>query len=198
MSDDTLKQHLGSYVAKLTKCLNDLDFSKINAVVEAFERAWINSNHIYFVGNGGSAGNGQHLANDFVYGATKGSKGLKVSSMAANTSVVTCLANDIGYDQIFSHQVSTFCDEGDILVLLSGSGNSPNVVSACEQAKALGVETIAITGFDGGKLKELADISIHTRVDDMQVSEDLQLIIFHMIMQAFYERHGASASSRNA
>ncbi len=98
-------------------------------------------------------------------------------------SVITCLANDLGYDEIYSEQLRVKARSEDVLIVLSGSGNSPNVVKALETGNALGMQTFAILGFNGGKCKELAQVPLHFPIDDMQVAEDLQLIIGHMCMQ---------------
>ena len=104
-------------------------------------------------------------------------------ALPANTSVITCLANDISYDEVFSQQISVQGERGDILITLSGNGNSINIIKALNIAKSLGINTFAILGFSGGKCKEIADIAIHVPIDDMQISEDMQLIIGHMIMR---------------
>jgi len=153
-------------------------------LADAFRTAWDSNNTIYLCGNGGSAGNAIHLANDFLYGAgvTRGI-GLRVEALTANPAVLTCLANDIGYENIFSEQLRVKANIGDVLVVLSGSGNSPNVVRALEMGDSLGMATFAILGYSGGKCKEIAQYAIHFEIDDMQIAEDLQLIIGHMVMQ---------------
>ncbi len=143
---------------------------------------------VFLCGNGGSAGNAIHLANDLLYGISKTvGVGLRVSALPANSSVITCLANDVGYDAIFSAQLAVQARRGDVLIALSGSGNSPNIVKALEQAKSMGVKTYAILGYTGGKAKAMADVPIYFPVDDMQLSEDLQLVVGHMIMQWLYQ-----------
>ena len=106
--------------------------------------------------------------------------------MSANSAVMTCLANDVGYDHIFSEQLAVQAQKGDVLIALSGSGNSGNIVRVLEQARAMGVRSFAILGFGGGKSKQLADVAIHFPVDDMQIAEDLQLVVGHMVMQWLY------------
>ncbi len=96
------------------------------------------------------------------------------------------MANDIGYEAIFSEQLAVQAEAGDLLIALSGSGNSPNIVHVIEQAKVMGVKSYAILGFTGGKCKELADVPIHFPVNDMQIAEDLQLIVGHMMMRWLY------------
>ena len=143
---------------------------------------------VFICGNGGSAGNAIHLANDFIYGiAKRPGGGLRVNALAANPAIITCLANDIGYESVYSEHLSVMANPHDVLIVLSGSGNSPNIVAALEQARAMNVKSYAILGFSGGRCKQLADIPIHFPIDDMQVSEDLQLIVGHMIMQWLYE-----------
>lgn len=150
----------------------------------ALRQAWADGRTIYLCGNGGSAGNANHLANDFLYGAgvTNGA-GLKVESLSANPSVLTCLANDIGYENVYGEQLRVKAEAGDVLIVLSGSGNSPNVVRALEVGAAKGMTTFAILGFSGGKCKGLAQHPIHFPVDDMQIAEDLQMVIGHICMQ---------------
>ncbi|HEY1426091.1 MAG TPA: SIS domain-containing protein [Caulobacteraceae bacterium] len=150
----------------------------------ALRQAWADGRTIYLCGNGGSAGNANHLANDFLYGAgvTNGA-GLKVESLSANPSVLTCLANDIGYENVYAEQLRVKAEAGDVLIVLSGSGNSPNVVKALEVGAAKGMTTFAILGFSGGKCRQLAQHPIHFPVDDMQIAEDLQMVIGHICMQ---------------
>jgi len=150
----------------------------------AFRSAWDSKNTIFLCGNGGSAGNAIHLANDFIYGAgVKRGIGLRVEALSANPAVLTCLANDIGYENIFSEQLRVKANKNDVLLVLSGSGNSSNVVRALEMGNSIGMETFAILGFNGGKCKEIAQHPIHFEINDMQIAEDLQFIVGHMFMQ---------------
>lgn len=156
-------------------------------LAEDLRAAWRDGRQVFLCGNGGSAGNAVHMANDFLYGISKKyGSGLRVHAMPANTSVLTCLANDCGYDEIFSMQLAVQARAGDLLVALSGSGNSPNILKVLEQAKKSGVKSYAILGYGGGKAKQLADVAIHYAVDDMQIAEDMQLVVGHMIMQWLY------------
>jgi len=138
--------------------------------------------HVFLCGNGGSAANANHWANDLIYGAAKGGRGgVRAHSLSANTSVLMCLANDTGYENIFSGQLEVLASRGDILVALSGSGNSPNILRALEAGNKLGMETWAIVGFDGGKALGLARHAIHFPVHDMQIAEDLQMAVCHIL-----------------
>jgi D-sedoheptulose 7-phosphate isomerase len=176
------------YSSRLQMALQTADWSGVGRLAEELHDSWRNGRQVFICGNGGSAGNAMHLANDFLYGIskTRGS-GLRVNALPANSSVLTCLANDEGYDEIFSLQLAVQGRPGDVLIVLSGSGNSPNILKALAQAKTTGLRTYAILGYTGGKAKAMADVAIHFPVDDMQISEDLQLIAGHMIMQWLYQ-----------
>ena len=123
-------------------------------------------------------------ANDLIFAVSEGKvPGIKASALTANPAVITCLANDLGYEHIFSEQLLVAANKGDILVALSGSGNSPNIVNALKQAGKMQMYSAAILGFSGGCCKPLADLPIHLEINDMQMVEDIQIIIGHMIMK---------------
>jgi len=177
-----------NYSKRLTSNLFEVDWSVVSHLANDMLNCWNNENQIFLCGNGGSAGNASHLANDFIYGvAKKKGKGIKAISLCANTSVLTCLANDVGYESIFSEQLAVLAKPNDILLALSGSGNSSNIISAINEAKLMGVTSYAITGFDGGKARLISDYSIHFNVNDMQLSEDFQIIVGHMLMQWLFK-----------
>lgn len=173
-----------SYTNRLTKAMQLNAMNDVMQLVGALRDAWKLGKTIYLCGNGGSAGNAIHLANDFLYGAGVGhGVGLKVEALSANSAVLTCLANDIGYAEIYAEQLRVKANSGDVLIVLSGSGNSPNVIRALEVGNSLGMKTFAILAFTGGKCMEIAQHPIHFSIDDMQIAEDLQLIIGHICMQ---------------
>lgn len=179
-----MKQSINEYVQRLSAALTLPGMDAVPVLGEALRDAWANNRTVYFCGNGGSAGNAIHLANDFLYGVgANNGIGIRVESLSANAAVLTCLANDIGYDQIYAEQLRVKADKGDVLVVLSGSGNSPNVIKALEMGNSKGMVTFAILGYSGGKCKEIAQHPIHFELNDMQIAEDLQLIIGHMCMQ---------------
>jgi D-sedoheptulose 7-phosphate isomerase len=181
------KDLIFDYSSRLQHVLANSDWSSVNLLAQDMLRCWQEKRQVFFCGNGGSAGNAVHLANDFLYGiAKKTGGGLKVQALSANSAVMTCLANDIGYESIFSEQLAVQAQAGDLLIALSGSGNSPNIVRVIEQAKAMNVKSYAILGFTGGKCTEIADVPIHFPVNDMQIAEDMQLIVGHMMMQWLY------------
>ena len=109
--------------------------------------------------------------------------GLRIEALPANTGVITCLANDTGYENIYAHQLEVKGQKGDILIALSGSGDSPNIVKALETADKIGLKTFAILAFTGGRCKKLAKTVIHFKINDMQIAEDTQLVVGHLCMQ---------------
>ncbi len=175
-----------NYVSNLTQQLADFDWNIVEQLAGNLLNMRFDGKTLYICGNGGSAGNAIHLANDFSYGINPGEKALKVEALSANPAVLTCLGNDIGYENIYSHQLLTKGEVGDILIVLSGSGNSANIVKALEMAKSIGMTSYAIVGYSGGKAKDLADHALHFPIDDMQISEDTQVIVGHMLMQILH------------
>jgi D-sedoheptulose 7-phosphate isomerase len=190
-SGDVLGE-FNDYSERLQAALRTADLSGIAALAHAMLDCWREGRSIYLCGNGGSAGNAVHLANDFVYGIAKEKGvGMRAHALPANTAIMTCLANDLDYSEIYSAQLNVYGRHDDILVVLSGSGNSPNILRALEAAKILGMKTFAVLGYRGGKAKDLAEVAIHFPVDDMQIAEDLQLVVGHMIMQWLYRHRPA-------
>ena len=178
------KEFFNDYAGRLGHVLESSDWTIVCQLANAVRGAWEEGRQVFFCGNGGSAGNAVHLANDFVYGVARTTGGgIRALSLSANSAVITCLANDVGYEKIYCEQLAVQGRAGDILIALSGSGNSPNIISAIERAKLMKIESYAVLGFSGGRCKDLADFAIHFPVDDMQIAEDLQLVVGHMIMQ---------------
>lgn len=183
-----LENFCSGYADKLSGVLASSEWSGVGQLGKDMHECWLSGRQVFFCGNGGSAGNAIHLANDFLYGIAKRTGGgLKVQALSANPAVMTCLANDVGYDYIYSEQLAVLAASGDLLVVLSGSGNSPNILRVLEQAKTMGVKSCAILGFSGGECKSLADFSIHFPIDDMQIAEDMQLVVGHMLMKWLYQ-----------
>ena len=174
----------GRYAKALSGCLESLDWDAVQSLAKALERARADRARVFIFGNGGSAANAVHWANDLLYAAAKtGGLPLRITALPANQAVVTCLGNDIGYERIFEYQLSVFSKREDVVIALSGSGNSPNILRALEFAGESGMESFAILGFDGGKAKALASVPIHIPVNDMQIAEDLQMVLCHIITQ---------------
>ena len=177
------------YSARLAAILTSHKWEEVLPLAQEVERCWRAGHQVFLCGNGGSAGNAVHLANDYLYGIAKETgKGLRVHALSANPAIITCLANDVGYDAIFSEQLAVLGQKGDLIICLSGSGNSPNILKVLRQAKLMGIQSCAILGFGGGEAKGLCDISLHFPVNDMQIAEDLQLVVGHMVMQYLYSQ----------
>ena len=175
------------YLKKLTKSIERLEIDTFftDVFVETLLKQK-GKNVLYIIGNGGSAANAIHIANDFTYGAvmnTSHTSGFNVDALSSNQGVITCLANDIGYENIFSYQLKSKAKPDDVLLALSGSGNSQNILNAVYCANELDMKTFSITGYNGGKLKKLTHYNLHFDVDDMQITEDMQLIFGHYCMK---------------
>ena len=174
----------GQYIPRLIQVIKTDKNREINLLYNQILKTWKNKKTIYVCGNGGSAGNANHIANDLIFAAgKKNKKGIKVESLASNPSIITCLANDIGYENIFSEQIRVKGSKGDLLIVLSGSGNSTNVIKAIKEAKKNKLDTFAILGFNGGMCKKIVKNYIHYEVNDMQISEDLQMIVLNICIQ---------------
>lgn len=183
------KDHFSEYARKLSGMIATADWAPVVALAEDLLDCWKTGRQVFLAGNGGSAANAIHLSNDFIYALSKrAGSGLRAHGLSANQAVISCLANDEGYDQIYSLQLSVLARPGDVLIVFSGSGNSPNILKALDEAKRMGLKTYAVLGFDGGKAKALVDVPIHFAIDDMQIAEDAQLIVGHMIMQWLYSQ----------
>lgn len=176
-----------NYLMRLNDACKQIPLQNVELLADAMREAWLNKRQVFIFGNGGSAGNAIHLANDFVFGISKEfGSGLRIHALPANASVVTCLANDIGYENIFAYQLGLMANPGDIVIALSGSGNSPNILKALQYSAEADLQSFAILGFSGGESLSLAKSAIHIPVNDMQIAEDLQIIIGHMLMQYLY------------
>lgn len=188
MSESSFTRFGGDYLKRLGSAAQKIPLDAVKQLADALLGCWRDRRQLFIFGNGGSAGNAIHLANDYLYGVSRlAGHALRVHALPANSAVLTCLANDEGYEHIFAHQLAVLAEPGDIALAFSGSGNSPNVLRALEFCRERGVRSFAVLGYSGGKAKALADVPIHVAVDDMQVSEDLQLIVGHMLMQWLYE-----------
>lgn len=179
--NQSLQTLINNYKNKYISSFSNEIEEKIISFSKLIESCWKKNNNIFIIGNGGSGANAQHIANDFLYGAgITNNKGIKVEALVSNSSVITCLANDINYESIFSEQIKVKANEGDLLLVLSGSGNSMNIIKAIEQAKNINVSTFGIIGYDGGKAKKILDDCIHFQLNDMQIVEDLQMFVCHV------------------
>lgn len=190
-----MEHQFNLYAAALSKTLTAQVMQQVAEMGQVLLDAWRAKKQVYLCGNGGSAANAIHLANDLIYGAGVGNGGgLRAEALSANTAVLSCLANDIGYEHIFAEQLRIKGQAGDVLIVFSGSGNSPNVVKAIEQADQLAMHTLAVVGYSGGKCKQLAQRHVHFVIDDMQIAEDLQLIVGHICIR-WLQAHASNCST---
>ena len=183
------QQTIHHYLNLIKDTLDKLDQEQIEKAIEAFMRVYDEGHTIYIFGNGGSAATATHAAGDFLKGASFGlEKRFKVISLVDNLPALMAIANDISYDDIFIEQLKNFMQPGDLVIGISGSGNSKNVVKAMEYAKGKGVQTIAFCGFKGGAILKIGDIVIHSGALDMEVAEDIHMIAFHTIKKEVMRR----------
>jgi len=180
-----------AYAMLLRDVLGGQDWTNVDKLGALMTSAWKENRTVFVCGNGGSAVNALHWATDFLYPVSPGSAGLRIFALTANPGVISCLANDIHFKSVFSQQLRSLGTRGDLLILLSGSGNSENIIEAITTAQELGITTVGLFGFGGGKALPLVDLGIHFAVNDMQIAEDMQLVVNHMVMRAL--RHQSSA-----
>lgn len=167
------------------KAWQALDLKSVAAVAARVEKARDEGKQVFLAGNGGSAATASHLAVDWCKtAAAPGRPLLRCQSLCDNAAFMTAVGNDISYDAVFSRQLENFIAKGDLLVLISGSGNSPNVLEAAKLARGRGADVAAFVGFDGGRLKALADLVVHVKSSQYGVVEDLHLAAGSII--AFY------------
>jgi D-sedoheptulose 7-phosphate isomerase len=181
---DSLADYAGRYAAYIAALLERLDYAAIERVGRLLEEARFHGRTIFLVGNGGSAATASHAACDLSLGPRVfGGKAYRAISLADNNALLTAAGNDIGYDAVFSEQLRTLLKPGDIVLAISASGNSPNIVKAVEYANQTGAVTIGLTGFDGGRLGEIVHEQIHVRTPqgDYGPVEDLHLVLNHLI-----------------
>jgi len=173
-----------AYLEKVRELLDTLvepSARLIETLFEAFEE----ERTIFLIGNGGSAAAASHFGQDLAKGtlsSMRAKRRFRVIPLTDNVGFITALANDEGYESIFEQQLRNLARRGDVLVAISGSGNSPNILRAVEYARSIGMKSIGITGFDGGKLRALADESVHVPIEDMGMTEALHGVIFHLVM----------------
>jgi len=179
-----MKQLAQNYLSKLNDTIKNIPVEKINLLIKKVHKVKKDNKKLFICGNGGSAANAIHIANDFIFTKSSKKKMVDVEALTSNNAIITCISNDIGYKYIFSKQLENKAKKNDLLLLLSGSGNSENLIEAIKVAKLKKMEIFAILGFNGGKCKKLVKNNIHIDVNDMQISEDFQLVIGHIILKS--------------
>lgn len=178
-------QHFSNYFSKISETLQVIDHSAIENVVNAIVETFNNKGTIYIFGNGGSGATASHIAGDWIKGVCYGMEGkrLKIICLNDNFPAMSAISNDISYDHVFVEQLKNFCDKKDLVIGISGSGNSENVVKAIKHANSIEATTVAVVGYKGGKASKLATHYLLTPIDDMEIIEDLHLVCFHAIKQ---------------
>jgi len=177
------------YLSGLARLAAQIDTARLEEFADALFRAWEDDRCVFVFGNGGSATTASHQVCDFVKtAAVDGQRRLRAFCLVDNTGISTALGNDIGYEDTLRYPLETYARPSDVAVAISGSGNSRNVLLACEWARENGVEVIALTGFGGGKLKRLADLHINVPSDNFGLIEDLHLVVGHCVSQILKSR----------
>jgi len=179
------------YLDRVCREIQRLDLTQLEQLSGLIEEAYHAGRFVFICGNGGSGANASHLCEDLAKCTLRdfeSQKRLKVLSLTDNTAGIMAWANDEGYDRIFVEQLKNLASPGDLLLTISGSGNSPNILKAVEWANQHGMKTVGITGFGGGKLKSLAQYNLHAGIDDMGMVESLHQVVFHWIIDDMYRR----------
>ena len=176
------------YLKLEKETIDKLDVDAINAAMNLIMDAYEGRHTIYIFGNGGSSATASHYQNDFNKGISEYIENkFRFQCLNDNMATVMAIANDIGFEEVFRFQLRGRLEPGDIVIAISGSGNSKHIINAVEYAKEQGHKVIGMTGFEGGRLKELSDVSLHVDVMSMQITEDVHMIFDHMIMGIFYK-----------
>lgn len=186
-----MKFFLSSYIQKLQESLNNLNYDEVEQIILALEKTIKNKSKIYVVGNGGSSATASHMANDLGIGLKRrGLINFNITSLGDNSAVTSAIANDIGFENIFYMQLENILMPEDVIIAISCSGNSPNIIKVIDYAKVVGSTVIGVTGFDGGKLKEISDINFHVDAPkgEYGLVEDIHMILDHMIYSYYIDK----------
>ena len=182
---------INNYISTEIHTISNLDINKINSLYQILDDCLNNNKKVYIFGNGGSASTASHMANDFNKAIFNNNEHL-FNFICLNDNIPTLLAiaNDETYDEVFRYQLQGRITKNDVVIAISGSGNSKNIINACTYAKDIGTTIIGFTGYDGGKLKQISNLSIDTNINNMQITEDIHLLIEHLLISIFYQNYG--------
>lgn len=185
------------FLARITEEFQKLDPEEIRALSDAIFQCYQNDRFVFIIGNGGSGSNASHFCEDVGKGSLKredylndSKKRVRILSLTDNTPYILAWGNDEGFDRVFVEQLKNLARPGDLLIAISGSGNSPNILKAVEWANQHGVTTFGCTGFTGGKLRSLAKKCFHVAIDDMGIVETVHLAGFHWVVDDLHRRVG--------
>jgi D-sedoheptulose 7-phosphate isomerase len=178
-----------AYFEQVSETLKKLDQNVLENLVKIILECRDRGNTIYIFGNGGSAATASHIAGDFLKGISyQLEKRFKVICLSDNIPGMSAISNDLTYDEVFIEPLRSYLNKDDVVIGISGSGNSVNVIKAMDYARTSGAVTVALCGYKGGKIKDIADVVVHVPIDDMEITEDIHLIIFHAIKQNIIHR----------
>ena len=182
------QNRIKEYIAHEIEVLQAMDTKAISDAINLLEETRENGTMVYVFGNGGSAATASHMQNDFNKGVSEPiEKKYRFCCLNDNIATMMAIANDNGYENIFVQQLENKLRPGDVVMAISGSGNSENVIRAVEYAKEQGNKIIGLTGYQGGKLMKLSDISLHAPIQSMQITEDIHMILDHLMMSVLYK-----------
>jgi D-sedoheptulose 7-phosphate isomerase len=184
-----------SYVARLHRELDRVQPAEMTRMADLIYQAWEREKFVFIFGNGGSGTTATHMSEDLGKSSLKqedlndeSKKRLKVMSLTDNLGWILAVGNDVGYDQIFLQQLMNYGSPGDLAIAISGSGNSPNVLKAVDWANRHGLATFGLTGYSGGKLRQMAQAGLHVPLDDMGMVESIHLCVFHWVLNDVFAR----------
>lgn len=180
------------YAKQLMSALDLVNQEQVDNFFNIFDSYFGSNASIFLLGNGGSQANAHHISGDFIKTFSLAGLKLKISCLADNVCHLTAASNDLSYDDAYSMLIDNLIDKDDLLIYLSGSGNSLNLVKCARKAKLRSIKQAALIGFNGGALKEIVDYPIHIKFDDMEICEDIQLSIFHYIKQRLINKYSES------
>ena len=181
----------GRYLKSFSNILGEISSKEVETLIEMIVECYQKENFVFIVGNGGSGANASHFSEDLGKGTIvdlEGQKRLKVMSLTDNTPAILAWANDTDYNRVFVEQLKNFAQPDSLLIAISGSGNSENVLKAVEWSNANGMKTFALTGYDGGKLRKLCQQGLHVPSFDMGTVESIHLLLFHYVLHKLRER----------
>ena len=182
------------YKTDVLKAIETIDLEKVGQAIDILIRARDEGRHIFVCGNGGSASTASHFVCDMVKGASfNRSKRFRIMALTDSLPTITAYSNDVSYECVFVEQLKNFAEPGDVVMAISGSGNSPNVLRAVEYGNSIGCRTIALSGRNGGKLGPLAEINVQASNPHMGRIEDVHMIVMHMICYYFMDAEIAAA-----
>ena len=183
----TDSNNISNYIERVSSSLNRLNQEVIESVIEAINHAANENKNVWIIGNGGSAATASHFATDLIKRKNLNNMRIKAISLSDNSAILTAISNDSSFEEVFVTQLKVLASKDDLLIALSASGNSINLLRAVEYANSAGLKTLCFVGFDGGKLYSLCQLSLHfyTDIGDYGVAEDAQSVICHFISSTF-------------